>query len=430
MISSAYSYYLSQYAARETARTDNAARRPSDLRRAYNKMLGINRLAPAYKTDVSLEAQKYAIDLKENARELSSIADELSGSDNDSLIIRQSAISDNPEAVSAVYVGSGDSGASSFSVSVHQLATTQINTGNFLPPSSKLLEPGDYSFDLNMSDITYEFEFGVSDNDNSRSIQDKISRLINRSNIGLSADICSDDMGNTALRIESADTGISGMKPVIFDFKDNETPAAQNTPAAATLGLDRVTQHPSNAVYSIDGNQRTSTSNKITINKEFELCFHSVQEEPPVNIALKADSDAIVDSINELIGGYNNLISVATGSDTDTFEGSARLRRQFSQLSRSYSGVLSQSGLDVNDNGTISVNKDAILTLADEGGLGKVYDSLGHFKDALHDTAERIAMNPMDYVNNKIIAYKNPRRVMTDPYNLSAYSGMMFNGYI
>lgn len=430
MISSAYSYYLSQYAARETARTDNAARRPSDLRRAYNKMLGINRLAPAYKTDVSLEAQKYAIDLKENARELSSIADELSGSDDDSLIIRQSAISDNPEAVSAVYVGSGDSGASSFSVSVHQLATTQINTGNFLPPSSKLLEPGDYSFDLNMSDITYEFEFGVSDNDNSRSIQDKIARLINRSNIGLSADICSDDMGNTALRIESVDTGISGMKPVIFDFKDNETPAAQNTPAAATLGLDRVTQHPANAVYSIDGNQRTGTSNKITINKEFELCFHSVQEEPPVNIALKADSDAIVDSINELIGGYNNLISVATGSDTDTFEGSARLRRQFSQLSRSYSGVLSQSGLDINDNGTISVNKDAILTLADEGGLGKVYDSLGHFKDALHDTAERIAMNPMDYVNNKIIAYKNPRRVMTDPYNLSAYSGMMFNGYI
>ena len=76
MISSAYSYYLSQYAARETARTDNAARRPSDLRRAYNKMLGINRLAPAYKTDVSLEAQKYAIDLKENARELSSVAAE------------------------------------------------------------------------------------------------------------------------------------------------------------------------------------------------------------------------------------------------------------------------------------------------------------------------------------------------------------------
>ena len=223
MISSAYSYYLSHYAARETARTDSAARRPGDLRRAYSRMLGINRLAPAYKTDVSIEAQKYAIDLKENARELSSIADELSGSDDDSFIIRQSAISDNPDAVSAVYIGNGSSGASAFEVSVHQLATTQINTGNYLPPASRLLEPGDYSFDLNMCDITYEFEFGVSSNDTSKSIQEKLARLINRSNIGLSADICNDDMGNTALRIESVDTGVSGMKPVIFDFKDNET---------------------------------------------------------------------------------------------------------------------------------------------------------------------------------------------------------------
>lgn len=36
----------------------------------------------------------------------------------------------------------------------------------------------------------------------------------------------------------------------------------------------------------------------------------------------------------------------------------------------------------------------------------------------------------MDYVNNKIIAYKNPTRTYNDPYNLSAYTGMMFNGYI
>lgn len=36
----------------------------------------------------------------------------------------------------------------------------------------------------------------------------------------------------------------------------------------------------------------------------------------------------------------------------------------------------------------------------------------------------------MNYVNNKIVAYKNPHKPVNDPYNLSAYSGMMFNGYI
>lgn len=41
-----------------------------------------------------------------------------------------------------------------------------------------------------------------------------------------------------------------------------------------------------------------------------------------------------------------------------------------------------------------------------------------------------ISINPMNYVNNKIVAYKNPHKPVNDPYNLSAYSGMMFNGYI
>ena len=44
--------------------------------------------------------------------------------------------------------------------------------------------------------------------------------------------------------------------------------------------------------------------------------------------------------------------------------------------------------------------------------------------------ADDISINPMNYVNNKIVAYKNPHKPVNDPYNLSAYSGMMFNGYI
>ena len=44
--------------------------------------------------------------------------------------------------------------------------------------------------------------------------------------------------------------------------------------------------------------------------------------------------------------------------------------------------------------------------------------------------ADDISINPMNYVNNKIVAYKNQHKPVNDPYNLSAYSGMMFNGYI
>ncbi|MDD6798377.1 MAG: hypothetical protein PUE71_08835 [Clostridia bacterium] len=430
MISSAYSYYLSQYGSRQAAKYDTSARKPSDVKRSYNKMLQLNRTTPTYKTDLSVDAQKYAIDLKENARELSNIASELSGDNSSDMILRQSAVSDNPDTVTAKYSGNSSSNAKAFDVSVHQLATPQINTSNYLPPASKLLTPGDYSFDLNISDITYEFEFGVNENDTSKSIQEKISRLINRSNIDLESSVINDSMGNTALLVKSKVTGINGLKPVIFDIQDNHTEAAETTPAVATLGLNRISQYPSNAVYSIDGNERTSPTNTVMINNAFELTFHRVQEEPPVSISLKADSDAAVDSINELITGYNNLISVATDDTRSSFSGSDRLKRQFTSLSHAYSSLLSSSGLDVNDNGSITVNADSIKAMVENNSLNSVFENLGKFKEAIQDTAEKIAMNPMDYVNNKIIAYKNPHRVTTDPYNLSAYTGMMFNGYI
>ena len=430
MISSAYSYYLSQYGSRQSSRRDIAARKPSDVKRSYNKLLKLNRTTPAYKTDFSIAAQKYAIDLKENARELSSIASQLSGNSSSGMIIRQSAVSDNPDVVSVEYSGRGSSGVKAFDVSVRQLATPQINSGNYLPPASKILATGEYSFDLSISDITYEFEFAVNENDTSKSVQEKISRLINRSNIGLDASIASDDMGNTALVVKSVSTGVGGTKPVIFEVRENMTEASKKTSAVDTLGLNRVLQYPANAVYSIDNNEKTSASNVIRINHAFELTFHKVQEVPPVSISLKADADAAVDSINDLMTGYNKLISVATDDTKSSFSGSERLRKQFVSLTHAYSSLLTSSGLDINDNGSITVNVDSVKDLIDNNSLDSIFDGLSKFKDAVQDAAEQTAMNPMDYVNNKIIAYKNPHRITSDPYNPSAYTGMMFNGYV
>lgn len=429
MISSAYSYYLSQYGSRQSSRRDITARKPSDVKNSYNKLLKLNRTTPTYKTDLSIAAQKYAIDLKENARELSSIASQLSGNTSSGMVIRQSAVSDNPDAVSVEYSGRGNSGIKAFDVSVRQLATPQINSGNYLPPASKILATGEYSFDLTISDITYEFEFGVNENDTSKSVQEKISRLINRSNIGLDASVASDNLDNTALVIKSVGTGVTGAKPVIFEVRENTTEASKKTSAVETLGLNRVSQYPGNAVYSIDNNEKTSTSNVIRINHAFELTFHKVQEIPPITISLKADADAAVDSINDLMTGYNRLISVATDNTKGTFNGSDKLRKQFASLTHAYSSLLTSSGLDVNDNGSITVNPDSVRKLIDTNSLDSIFDGLSHFKDAVQETAERIAMNPMDYVNNKIIAYKNPHRITSDPYNPSAYTGMMFNGY-
>lgn len=426
MISSVYSYYLSQYGNKSNSKYDSHTR--TQLKNTYSKVVKINSQTPVYKLDLSTAAQKYAIDLKEHARALENITEDLSDGADGTMTFKKSAVSSNASAVNASYIT--DFGAASddesFDINVKQLACSQLNTGNYLQPRSKHIKPGEYSFDLSINDVIYEFQFKVDNSETTNNIQNKIARLINRSNIGLTANIKEDNLGNTAINIESEATGINGTTPVIFSIKSDD---ASNQPLIDTLGLDRVTQYPSNAIFDVDGDERSSMSNSITINKAYDVKLSKVTEEP-VTISLKADADSIVESLNELVAGYNNLISVTNDENNNHFQGTEKLQNEIASIARSYKKQLADSGLSLNKDGTISADKEVIINADNKDALSHIYESLNSFKNSIKEKAENIALNPMDYVNNKIIAYKNPLRSFPDPYNLSAYTGMMFNGYI
>lgn len=426
MISSVYSYYLSQYGNKSNSKYDSHTR--TQLKNTYSKVVKINSQTPVYKLDLSTAAQKYAIDLKEHARALENITEDLSDGADGSMTFKKSAVSSNTSAVNASYIT--DFGAASddesFDINVKQLACSQLNTGNYLQPRSKHIKPGEYSFDLSINDVIYEFQFKVDNSETTNNIQNKIARLINRSNIGLTANIKEDNLGNTAINIESEATGINGTTPVIFSIKSDD---ASNQPLIDTLGLDRVTQYPANAIFDVDGDERSSMSNSITINKAYDVKLSKVTEEP-VTISLKADADSIVESLNELVAGYNNLISVTNDENNNHFQGTEKLQNEIASIARSYKKQLADSGLSLNKDGTISADKEVIINADNKDALSHIYESLNSFKNSIKEKAENIALNPMDYVNNKIIAYKNPLRSFPDPYNLSAYTGMMFNGYI
>lgn len=426
MISSVYSYYLSQYGNKSNSKYDSHTR--TQLKNTYSKVVKINSQTPVYKLDLSTAAQKYAIDLKEHARALENITEDLSDGADGTMTFKKSAVSSNASAVNASYIT--DFGAASddesFDINVKQLACSQLNTGNYLQPRSKHIKPGEYSFDLSINDVIYEFQFKVDNSETTNNIQNKIARLINRSNIGLTANIKEDSLGNTAINIESESTGINGTTPVIFSIKSDD---ANNQPLIDTLGLDRVTQYPANAIFDVDGDERSSMSNSITINKSYDVKLSKVTEEP-VTISLKADADSIVESLNELVAGYNNLISVTNDENNNHFQGTEKLQNEIASIARSYKKQLADSGLSLNKDGTISADKEVIINADNKDALSHIYESLNSFKNSIKEKAENIALNPMDYVNNKIIAYKNPLRSFPDPYNLSAYTGMMFNGYI
>ncbi len=423
MISNAYSYYMTQYGNRIHSKYDTHTK--IQLRRASGKVLKVNSQTPSYKIDFSVAAQKYAIDLKEHARELSYIAQDLSDDDNGQMTFRKSAQSTDPAVASAEYIGDGStSDLPSMDIVISRLAESQVNTGNFLPSGGISLAAGSYAFDLNINNLTYEFQFNVSDGDSNEDIQKKISRLINRSNIGLTASVISDGSGSSAISIASNATGVTGIRPTIFNIESSDAKMI------STLGLSNVSQYPSNAVFTVNGEQNTSASNHIAVGKTFLVNLNSVSAGgEPTTISLSTDGDAMMDSIHELFDGYNSLVSIASNRENDRFSGNDRLRREFTNMTRAYQYTLNSSGLGVEKDGSVRVDNNNILEAIGTSSLSEIFSGLNDFKNAIQRKAEDIAINPMSYVNNKIISYKNPNRQFSDPYNLSAYTGMMFNGY-
>lgn len=428
MISSVYNYYMSEYGLRPNDK--HSAHKKSELRDVYNNIIKLSKSSPVYKLDVSEASQKLAIDIKENARSLSDITDDLTDAENGAMTFKSIAESDNEDVVGVKYIGdnTGADENRSFTIAVKQLATPQVNTGNYLNPRARSLFTGTYTFDVNISSITYELQFSVKDEDTNIDIQNRLVRLINKSNIGLNAGLVSNAQGQNALSLTSNMTGV-GDRPVIFTVTDDSADdnVSALSGAVSALGLNNTTSYPSNAVFDLNGDEKISSANTFTVDREFEVTLKDVSAEgEAVTIGLKQNMDSLIDSLHELADSYNRL-AVLAGNGTGT--GSRRLYSDLAAISSEYSDVLTSNGLSVSDKGLLAVDDEVLRQSSVDGRLLDTLSQIGRFKTALQNKAKSIVINPMEYVDKVIVNYKNPRRLTADPYTTSIYTGMMYNGY-
>ena len=424
MISNVYSYYMSQYGIQPAGR--HSTHKRNELRDIYNNIVKISRSSPFFDVDFSEESQKLAIDIKENARKLSDITEDLTDASNGSMTYKSIAQSDMPDVLDAKYIGDNQAAGSSksFSVSVKQLATPQINTGSYVNPRARFLYTGTYSFDVDISSITYELQFSVKDDESNLDVQNKIARLINKSNIGLNARVERNQIDDTALIIESNMTGV-GERPVIFTISDEDTTALSG--AVTAFGLNNTGHYPSNAVFELNGEKKLSASNTFTIDMEFEITLKATNRDGEfVTVGLKQNFDSLVDSLHELADCYNSLTNLARNSNSS---GGRRLYSDMTNIANTYSDILNSNGITINEEGLLEINDAKLKQASEEGSILNTLSEIGRFKNALQTKSEMIMINPMEYINKTIISYKNPSRPSSDPYMTSLYSGMMYNGY-
>lgn len=415
---------MAEYGIRPSDR--HSTHKKSELRDIYNNIVKISRSTPFFDVDISEDSQKLAIDIKEAAQRLSNITADLTDASNGNMTFKSIAKSSNESVLTANYIGPSQAAGSSkeMELSIKQLAKPQVNTGKFLNPRGRNLYTGTYSFDVNMGSTEYELQFSVKDEEKNLDVQNKLARLINRSNIGLKASVEFNIQDDSALVITSNMTGV-GERPVIFNITDDNTSALSG--AVEAYGLNRTSQYPSNAIFTLNGNEKNSTSNNFTIDREFEISLkRPTTDYETVTVGLKQNFDSIIDSLKELTDEYNNLTRLAKNSNSS---GGRHLYNDMTAVARTYEPTLSANGINITKEGLLEIDKDTLKTASEEGTIIDSLSELSRFKNALQHKSGSVMINPMEYINKTIISYKNPARPSSDPYMTSLYSGMMYNGY-
>jgi len=303
-----------------------------------------------------------------------------------------------------------------------------VNTGNYLPNEKVTLPADNYSFDIGINNLNYEFQFRIGADDTNRSVQDRLARLVNDADIGLEASVLEDGNGNSALKLASKAVGLRPGQEDLFHISEENT--SRTSGAVSYLGIGDITRPATNAQFLINGNERTAYSNNFTIEKTYEIHLTglSTAEGDTTTVGIKPDHESLHENISQLIGGYNDFLRSAA-EYLNTQPRSNRLIQELRGIANTFSGDLAPIGINIGEDGALTLNEKLLDSALSTSDAEETLSPIKDFTTSLLRKTKSVSLNPMHYVNKTIVAYKNPGHGYASPYVTSAYSGMMFNSY-
>ena len=428
-LNTVYNYYLSTYS-KTKGSSQYDTHKKSELRNIYNTIVKLNRESPLSIFDTTKDTREFAVGIKENALSLSNTIASLGGMDENTLLNKKIAYSSNEDFVSAEYIGSYDENTEipSFTLEVQSLAAPQVNVGTYLPDEPTSLPADTYSFDLNINDLNYEFQFAVHEDESNTSLQTRLARLINNSDVGIKADILTDEEGNSALRVTSTATGLPEGKNCLFSITDSHT--SKKAGAVSYLGINYMARNASNASFILNGEQKSAGSNNFTIEKTYEVTLNGIRSVAgeAATIGVKTDTESLTHNVTALVNAYNSFMDDASAY-LEKQPKSSRLVSEMTNVVSLYKNDLDAVGLSLRKDGHINIDEDALCQSAVEDNAKETFHAVRDFANALVRKSKQITIDPMHYASSKIVAYKNPGKNFSQAYITSAYSGMLFNSY-
>ena len=422
-----YNYYVQDYISRNPRYSTHKRR---ELRDIYKSIVKMSASEPLYKIELSESKQACALSIKESALALKDITQKLQSAP---LLHTAGVHSSSPDAVEASLLHrmelSDFPENTQYRVEVSGLATGQRNIGYLLPSENSPLAEGNYSFTVSFEQEQYSFRFQVAPNSSAFDLQSKLADFINKTGIGLSAQVgYHKEQKLSRMELSARQTGVYGKSS--FSFTDTEKPEQAEAGLVEVFGLDRKVDSARNAVYSVNGVPYESPDNTVAYNDTLLLSFRSVTDSP-VTVRPVPDRTAVYDALEEFTVSYNRLVQ-AGKSTVQENKSSAFLLRGLSHLVASHYSSLSSIGITANEEGYLTLDPEKVDQAAISGDAEAILRTDASFLKSLDNRLESIILNPMRFVDKKLVAYPDPSSPIserTSPYTTSIYTGMLFNNY-
>ncbi len=432
VLSNVYNYYQADLVPKSTSNRYDSHKK-KDLQDIYKSIVKLSKDEPVFLMDRSKEVEQYTIHMKENALLFRNRVASIGGLDDGQIFNQKTAYSSDTDAAEIIDSETDNSTVAGevpeeYKLKIEQLAAPQVNAGKFLPEDGNDMAEGNYSFDVSTLSSNYELQFTISPEDTNKGIQSRLARLINNFNLGLHARVDSDGTGNSALVISSNAVGDKSEAGGHFSISDEET--SQTGGIVDYLGIRNVTEQGRDAVYTVNGERHTAPGNDVNIGGFYNVRLKETTGDEEVTLGIKPDFESVRDNIRALTGSYNDFVKAAA-EYVDQHPRTNLLVSDMKNNSAYYISSLKDMGVGQADDGTLTIDEEKLGESLKSGEVAEELTTLKNFTKFALRKAGQVQLNPMDYADKRIVAYKDPTKAhFANPYVTSAYSGMLFNGYM
>lgn len=386
----------------------------SEFSSIYHEIINISRNAPLYLIYPTSQLQTFAIQIKDLSLQLSNTLKQYFKTNMENPLKKLKLVSPSPECLT-VKILEQPVTPKSYDITIQQIAKGQRNVGNYVPKKVCPFTAQTYSFSIQADSENLDFELQVKNSSSNEEILTQMASLINRTASNLDAELI-DDGFKVSLSISA--NAHRRNQPAHFSIEDT-TPNG----LISFYGLNKTFTQPTPSEFSVNGEAFHSFGIAFTIDGLFEMTL--LQTVPDnIRVAFELDSTIITEEIQKFQFSLNRLLELARSCQKHTLE------TELMEFITIHKEDLLEIGIELNKSNLLITNQTQLENSISNSTVQTFFSEHQNFSQDLLAQTHEISTDPLKYVPNKVVSYKNLNKInYPNPYQISSYSGFLFTNY-